>query len=65
MTREIKKFKNYAYLEVNSGTSDTSDFQVLHSTPHLTPLSAVSLCSLDPYVVMLYWSQKISKSKNQ
>ena len=40
--------------EVNPGTSQTSDFQVLHATPHLTPLCAGSLSSLDPYAVMLY-----------
>ena len=40
--------------EVNPGTSDTSDFQVLHVTPQLIPLCAGSLSSLDPYVVMLY-----------
>ena len=30
------------------------DFQVLHATPHLTPLCAGSFSSLDPDVVMLY-----------
>ena len=30
------------------------DFQVLHATPHLTPLCALSLSSSDPYVVMIY-----------
>ena len=33
----------------------TSDFQVLHATTELIPLSAESLSPLDPYVVMLYW----------
>ena len=37
--------------EVNPGTTD---FQVLHATPHLIPLYAGSLSSLDPHVVMLY-----------
>ena len=35
-------------------TTDISDFQVLHATPHLIPLYAESLSSLDPYVLMLY-----------
>ena len=63
--RELKKSKMLPYWEVNPGTYDTSDFQVLHATPQLIPLFAGSLIPLDPYVVMLYWSQKNSKSMNQ
>ena len=33
----------------------SSNFQVLHTTTELIPLSAGSLSPLDPYVVMLYW----------
>ena len=41
------------------------DFHVLHATTQLIPLFAGKLSPLDPYVVMLYWFQKNSKSKNQ
>ena len=33
----------------------SSDFQILHATTELIPLSARSLSPLDPYVVMVYW----------
>ena len=50
---------------VNPGISDTSDFQVLHATPQLIPVCDGSLSSLDPYAVMLHWSEKKFKFKNQ
>ena len=62
ITRELKKSKMLPPL---GSKPQAPDFQVLHATPHLTPLCAGSLSSSDPYVVLLYWSQKNSKSKNQ
>ena len=61
--RELKNPKWYLYWEVNPGTSDTSDFQGLHATPQLIAICAGSLSSLDPYVVILYWSQKCLSSR--
>ena len=51
MTRELKKSK---ILPPLGSEPQAPDFQVLHATPHLTPLCAGSFSSLDPYVVMLY-----------
>ena len=48
ITREIKNLKCYPNWEVKPGTTDISEFQVLHSTPHEIPLYAGSLISLDP-----------------
>ena len=43
----------------------SSDFQVLHATIELIPLSAGSLSPLDPYVVMLYWFLHLAFFWNQ
>ena len=47
---------------MNPGSSDTSDFQALHATPHLIPLFAGSLSTLNPYIVMVHKANVSFKS---